>query len=520
MGKAGRTKLVSNAVRRGTRFIVYVRVSAIGDRGDDLKSPEIQDDVCSKWAGAHGATIVDVIYDLDVSGRDFAKRKIKDIIERIRRGEADGVLVWKISRFGRNTLDSLLNIRHLRDEAHGLIASATENLDEIETPMGNFTLTQMLAIAQLQSDQIGETWMNVLDYRRTQLRLPPTGGPRFGYDYHKKVKGVPQEPSEAYTVDEVTGPWLALAYLDYTSGKPIADILQEMWDSGIRSVTGKRIIHTTLTQILDSGFGAGLLVDKRKCEHTGSGQWQLWEYSPGAHAAVITPEEWEAYRKKRMQTRPPREKNPVHKTTGLLFCATCERKGRIKWRGKKDRAKWRSFMCSFEKGAAWKTNKPCPAPFNIGQTLLENVVRTWLVAQATDDAAVSTAMARKERANRARADIAGIESQIAQLDKRLKNAIDMTLDKDDPLHEAYRTRAIDIQEEIAMLVRQKGDLATEADASELPPHTAFTALVTAWDDMDLGMLNEALRQIIYRIEIAPGHRSDGTRVRIIPVWER
>jgi predicted site-specific integrase-resolvase len=66
----------SGTARRGKRLIVYVRVSLIGDRGDDLISDDVQLDVCKRWAKREGMTIVDVVSDLDLSGREFTKRKI------------------------------------------------------------------------------------------------------------------------------------------------------------------------------------------------------------------------------------------------------------------------------------------------------------------------------------------------------------------------------------------------------------------------------------------------------------
>lgn len=131
----------------GDRVIIYIRVSSIGNRSETLISPDVQDDVCRKWADRESLVVVgEPVVDLDKTGREASKREISKTINRVRRGEADGILVMKVSRWGRNTIDSMLNVHELQ-EAGGFIASATENLDDIETPMGQFSLTQMLAIA-------------------------------------------------------------------------------------------------------------------------------------------------------------------------------------------------------------------------------------------------------------------------------------------------------------------------------------------------------------------------------------
>jgi site-specific DNA recombinase len=503
----------SGTARRGKRLIVYVRVSLIGDRGDDLISDDVQLDVCKRWAKREGMTIVDVVSDLDLSGREFTKRKITKVIERIRKGEADGVLVWKVSRWGRNLLDSLLNVGELH-ECGGFIASATENLDDIETPMGRFSLTQMLAIAQLQSDQIGETWVNIHDYRRGR-GLPHTGGNRFGYDYAGKGE---KDPAKAFTVNPVTGPWLAKCYHHVVAGQSVSSLCLELWENGIRSVKGGRITYRSLMNTLDSGFGAGLIVDRRGAKDR-AGTPHAWAFLPGAHEPVITMDAWKAYLARRAEPRAPRERAAVHKLTGLLYCRTCKRKARIAWHGTGPR-KRRAFQCTHRYTKASST-KVCPAPFSMTQKITERHVLDWLIAQTTDgDVALNTALARKAKAVRARADVEAMDKEIARLTKRLSRATDMALDEeDDSARLAFREKAAEIRQEILGLKQRRDELAVEADVSEIPAQSAFGAIIAAWEHMDLGIMNEALRKVIGRIEIAPGKHWETDRVTIIGRWE-
>lgn len=78
--------------------IGYVRVSMMREDG---VSPEIQKAAVSEWAARRSRVIVDWVEDLDLTGREFAKRKIAAMIERVSRGEAREIAVWKYSRFGQ-----------------------------------------------------------------------------------------------------------------------------------------------------------------------------------------------------------------------------------------------------------------------------------------------------------------------------------------------------------------------------------------------------------------------------------
>ncbi|UJW28893.1 recombinase family protein [Saccharothrix sp. AJ9571] len=356
------------------RVLLYIRVSKIGNRADTLISDEVQEDVCRKWAAREGLIIVgEPITDLDKSGREATKRQISRSIDRVRCGEADGILVWKVSRWGRNLIDSMLNVYELH-EAGGFIASATENLDDIETPMGRFSLTQMLAIAQLQSDQIGETWTEIHDYRRDR-GLPHSGGPRFGYVKNDDI-GRDDDPSLVYTEDPKTGPWLQKCYEEFVSGKTITKLVFELNKNGITTVAGGRFTSRTLRKILDSGFGAGLIIDRRGA-NPNTDDPNVVDYYPGAHRPVIEQSTWKAYVQRRARRVAPREAAAATKLSGLLYCASCGRKMRIYWSSKRGK-RFRGYECGRDKYSN-QTTILCPSPVAIRQSIAEATMLAWLV---------------------------------------------------------------------------------------------------------------------------------------------
>lgn len=508
--------------KKGQRVFIYIRVSRVGDREDTLISDEVQESQCRKWAEREGLTVVgDPIKDIDESGRTSANRKIDSTIERIEKGEADGIVVWKISRWGRNLTDSMLNIAELQD-AGGFIGSATENLDDIETPTGRFSLSTMLAIAQLQSDQIGETWENIHEYRRDR-GLPHNGGPRFGYVYTKPARDA--DPSTAYKVDETTGPWLAKCYRDFIAGKSVTSLMKELNRNGIMTTKGGKFSYRSLQSLMDSGFGAGLLVDRREKGPDVENPNEC-TFMKGAHPAVIDEQTWQAYVRKRAVKVAPREASAVHRLTGLMYCGHCNRKLTIQWKSYRlasgELVKYRSFRCPYTP-ARNSGGATCESPVIIAQDRLEAVVLAWLKQQYDGEGRFSTATERVARAAVARTNVESMSKELARLRRLRLRAAQRELEaEDDSEADAFKEAAADYKRQIDDLEARKAELEVEADVSEIPMADAFGALIGTWERSQASMLNAALRTIICRIQVyrsATPMAPDTDRVKVIGRWE-
>lgn len=503
---------------KGMRVIIYIRVSKIGDRQDTLISDEVQEDVCRKWAEREGLVIIgQPVSDLDKTGREVTKRQIAKSIDRVRKGEADGIVVWKVSRWGRNLIDSMLNVAELQ-EAGGFIASATENLEEIETPMGKFSLTQMLAIAQLQSDQMGETWENIHDFRRDQ-GLVPSGGHRLGYTYAKGEK----DPTKAYVANELTAPWIERCYREYVAGKPLSSLVTMLWENGVRSKNNKKISYRSLRVSMDSGFSAGLVVDRRDSSSQDTNPAKA-VFTLGAHEPIISMSTWEGYVRRRGEKRAPREAAATHRLTGLVYCSSCEHKMTSTWivrETKAGKVREQQLRCWRIKANKTLTGDYCPRPVTVRVSALESYVLAWLKKNYMGEGHAETVLARRTRANTARADVETIEGEIKRLRGRLSRLTDMLLDAEDDdefTKQTFREKQDEIKSELQALRERKTSLEVEANVSDIPMPAAFGALVAAWEHADPAMLNESLRAVICRIYVEPGHGKE-KRIRPVGRWE-
>jgi DNA invertase Pin-like site-specific DNA recombinase len=144
-------------VKRNGRAIGYVRVSKLGGRGgDSFLSPQLQREEIERAAGREGLEIVDVLEEIDVSGRAGKKRPLWDrAIAAVERGDVSAIIVYNISRASRSVQDFLRADERVR-AANGRLVSAQENLSD--DPSGVMTRNILLAIAQGESDRARATF--------------------------------------------------------------------------------------------------------------------------------------------------------------------------------------------------------------------------------------------------------------------------------------------------------------------------------------------------------------------------
>ncbi|WP_162903878.1 recombinase family protein [Leucobacter sp. wl10] len=509
-------------------MLVYTRVSKVGDRKDTLISDDVQEEVCRKLAEREGLTIVgEPIIDLDLSGREFSKRRISKSIERIRRREAEGIVVWKASRWGRNPLDSMLNVMALH-ETGGFIGSATENLDDIETPMGKFSLTQTLAIAQLQSDQIGETWMNIQEYR-VGKGLLRNGHVRWGYV--KSEIGRDDDPADQCSIHPGQGPWLRQAYQEFVAGLSFYQIVKEMRKADVTTNTGRIMQTTSLWKIMDSGIAAGLLVDRRVVGFTPSGARKTYnpnecKFAEGARPAIIDRDLWDRYVLRHAEKHPPSEARVAHRLSSLKYCAVCGRKLIIHKVHPGTPQEHRVHKC-FQSKHNTKATRFCPTPVMIKQSYAEDEVLKWIIANSREERAYNAAIEKVKETERTQAALAAIDKRIEAVTKLRGRYLDMkvTAVDDDEIAEMDGRRAA-LKVELDDLISQKRAIESRDTSVTIPELSAFDALVAIWEHGDVDMVNEALRKVVKRVLIHRAKNGVGSRyttgtgrVQVIGMWE-
>jgi DNA invertase Pin-like site-specific DNA recombinase len=129
---------------------IYARVST-ADKGQD---PEMQLKDLRQYANARGWKVFGEYVDIGESGSKDKRPQLDRLMEDARKRRIDGILVWKLDRFGRS-LKALVNTL---EELRGLgvqFVSYTENLD-FSTPAGRAMANLIGVFAEFERDLIRE----------------------------------------------------------------------------------------------------------------------------------------------------------------------------------------------------------------------------------------------------------------------------------------------------------------------------------------------------------------------------
>ena len=121
-------------------LIGYARVSTID------QDPQLQLDALS------AAGCKRIFTDHGVSGAKAQRPELDRCLDHL--GHGDVLVVWKLDRLGRNTINVLQLIEHLTERGISF-RSVTEGL-HTDGPMGKAMLTVMAAFAQLERDTMIE----------------------------------------------------------------------------------------------------------------------------------------------------------------------------------------------------------------------------------------------------------------------------------------------------------------------------------------------------------------------------
>lgn len=154
---------------------IYVRVStskrvatsSIGKIEDKyLQNPEVQLDPLKELCRRRGFASWEVYTDrMSGSASANAKRTgFKALMEDVRRGKFDAVVVWRFDRFARSTEELVKSLNEFQTLNVDFI-SHQEAVDT-STPVGKMTFTILAAVAEMEAAIIRERIRAGLDYAR------------------------------------------------------------------------------------------------------------------------------------------------------------------------------------------------------------------------------------------------------------------------------------------------------------------------------------------------------------------
>lgn len=141
------------SARKGRRCVIYIRVSS--ERQVQGYSLEGQKRYLKEWAEFEGMSVSEIYVEPGKSGKSITGREVfQKMLDDISAGnvDADYVVVFKLSRFGRNAKDILNSLTFIQRYGVNLICKE-DGLDS-GTSMGKMMITILGAVAEMERENI------------------------------------------------------------------------------------------------------------------------------------------------------------------------------------------------------------------------------------------------------------------------------------------------------------------------------------------------------------------------------
>lgn len=307
------------------RVAAYCRVSTDGD--EQLGSFESQKLYYEQKIADNPEWVnAGIFADEAITGTKTDKRNgFQEMIARCQNGEIDMILTKSISRFARNTVDTLNYVRMLKDKNIAIFFEK-ENINTLDMN-GELLLTIMSSLAQQEVESLSQNVKIGLQMKMKRGEMVGFNG-CFGYDYDPETKTLSVNEDEAQTV--------RMIYDMYLQGYGTTTIAKRLIELGIKNKKGVVSWHThgVMGIIKNEKYKGDILlgktfttdpISKRRLANFGEeNQYYIRDH----HEPIVSREVWDEAER----IRKKRTKNKVVETTGnrerytrqYAFSSMCE----------------------------------------------------------------------------------------------------------------------------------------------------------------------------------------------------
>jgi len=221
------------------RVAPYCRVST--DSDDQLESYKTQVAYYNELANTNPEwEMADIYADEAITGTNTKNREdFKRMIDDCMSGKIDMVITKAISRFARNTVDTLTYVRQLKDKGIAVFFEE-QNINTLTTE-GEFLLTILSSVAQQEVENISA---NVKFGHRARMKAGKNVGFRkcLGYEYDTKT--------QVFTINEKEAEIVRYVFERYTKGIGAITIARELGEKGYKPLRSEKWAWTSVISIL------------------------------------------------------------------------------------------------------------------------------------------------------------------------------------------------------------------------------------------------------------------------------
>lgn len=289
---------------------IYVRVST-EEQAQEGYSIRAQEQKLKDYARIKDWGVYNIYADEGISGKNIVERPaINSLIEDIKNGKVNNVLVFKIDRLTRNTAD-LITLINLFNEYDCAFNSLSESIDT-KTASGRMFVKIIGIFAEFERENIIERTKIGFERKVREGYTLATRVPSYGYDRKIGEKIQTINEAEAIIVREV----FDMFTNQHLSFLEISDILNERKiPTKENAVWHSRTIKNMLTNCNYVGKVRYATRDEKRHFET-----------EGVHEPIISQELYEETQnlikkiKTKSYTKRPKEENYF---SGVLFCSKC-----------------------------------------------------------------------------------------------------------------------------------------------------------------------------------------------------
>ncbi len=356
--------------------------------------------------------------------------KFGELLDRIEKGEAQGILAWHPDRLARNSVDGG-RIIYLLDTGRLKFLKFPSFWFE-NTPQGKFMLNLAFGQSKLYSDNLSE---NVKRAVREKLRRGEwPGWAPTGYLNDRSLRKVVPDP--------IKGPLVRDLFEAYATGRyTVAQLGKLAFQWGLSTRRGKPLARATMDTLLRNPFYYGVM--------RVNGERHL-----GIHAPIVRKEVFDQVQANLTNRgRPRTHEKTAFPFVGLAVCATCGCSVTA------ERQKGHNYYhCTKKRGS-------CDEPY-IREESLADQIRSAICDVALPDESYR-AMTAHLASERKAPSVADREAQLkdslahvqAKLDRLLDSHLEGLLDKQEYVAKKAEVldQRVELQEEIAKLAHTATD---------------------------------------------------------------
>lgn len=233
-----------------TKYFIYVRRS---QDTEDRQVASIEDQLSEMIAVAkrNGITAIVAQFEESMSAKAPGRPVFNEMLDRIKRGEADGILCWKLNRLARNPVDGgqvqwMLQqgvIRHIRTFSSNYLPTDNVLSMAVELGMANqFVIDLKSDIKRGLRRKAERGWY-------PHNCLPP------GYRHNKDYKANPSQP-EIFSTDQLSIVKQLFAYF-LEGSHSVSELHQKAAALGLRNKQNKPYAYNTIASMLINPFYMG-----------------------------------------------------------------------------------------------------------------------------------------------------------------------------------------------------------------------------------------------------------------------